>query len=182
MARTKVGTTNSPRPSARRHRSAHRVHEYSSEAAGNVNVAARRPLRGCLQPVCLLSADIGHKLEVLGRHCDTEGRDPFSIEKTILATSNPLDDPDRFVAEMADYSALGIDAVELMPSGDPIAYVTQVGERLVPALAQLASEDAVVFVKLATDLLIGHFPFHRTEGPVALRVVSIWPNWMLEHR
>jgi F420-dependent oxidoreductase-like protein len=82
-------------------------------------------------------ADIGHKLEVLGRHCDAEGRDPLSIDKTILATSNPLDDPDRFVAEMADYSALGIDAVELMPSGDPIAYVTQVGERLVPALAQL---------------------------------------------
>ena len=81
--------------------------------------------------------DIGHKLEVLGRHCDNEGRDPSLINKAILATSNPLDDPDRFVAEMADYAALGIDAVELMPSGDPIAYVTQVGERLVPALAQL---------------------------------------------
>lgn len=82
-------------------------------------------------------ADIAHKLEVLTRHCDTEGRDPASIDKTILAMSNPLDDTNAFIAEMADYAALGIEAVELMPMGDPIAYATQVGELVVPALAQL---------------------------------------------
>lgn len=82
-------------------------------------------------------ADIAHKLEVLTRHCDTEGRDPASIDKTILAMSNPLDDTDAFIAQMAEYVALGIEAVELMPTGDPISYATQVGERVVPALAQL---------------------------------------------
>jgi F420-dependent oxidoreductase-like protein len=83
------------------------------------------------------AADIAHKLEVLSRHCDNEGRDPASIDKTILAMSNPLDDTNAFIAQMAEYVALGVGAVELMPSGDPIAYATQVGERIVPALDQL---------------------------------------------
>lgn len=82
-------------------------------------------------------SDIAHKLEVLGQHCETAGRDPATIDKTILAMSNPLDDPDAFVSQMADYAALGIGLVELMPIGDPIAYATEVGQRIVPALAQL---------------------------------------------
>jgi F420-dependent oxidoreductase-like protein len=82
-------------------------------------------------------ADIAHKLEVLARHCDTQHRDPATIEKTILAMTNPLDDPDEFIGHMAEYAALGIETVELMPVDDPIAYTTQVGERIVPALAQL---------------------------------------------
>ncbi len=81
--------------------------------------------------------EIARKLEILDRHCDAEGRDPASIDRTILALSNPLDDLDGFVALMAQYAALGVDAVEIMPTGDPIAFVTQVGDRIVPALAQL---------------------------------------------
>lgn len=81
--------------------------------------------------------EIAHKLEVLSEHCDTAGRDPATIDNTILAMTNPLEDPDAFIAQMAEYAALGIDAVELVPMGDPIAYTTQIGERIVPALAQL---------------------------------------------
>ena len=81
--------------------------------------------------------EIARKLEVLDRHCDAEGRDPGSIDRTILALSNPLDDVDAFLALMARYAALGVDAVEMMPVGDPVAFVTEVGERIVPALAQL---------------------------------------------
>jgi F420-dependent oxidoreductase-like protein len=83
------------------------------------------------------TSEIAHKLEVLAGHCDAEGRDPASIDKTILAFGNPLDDPDGFVEQMAEYSKLGVDAVELMPVGDPIAYTSEVGERIVPALLQL---------------------------------------------
>src|SRR5580658_5938749 len=83
--------------------------------------------------------EIGHKLEILDRHCDAEGRDPATIDRTILALSNPLDDVDKFLSLMEDYSALGVDAVELMPVGDPVAFTTQVGERVVPALADLGS-------------------------------------------
>jgi F420-dependent oxidoreductase-like protein len=81
--------------------------------------------------------EIGRKLEILDRHCDAEGRDPASIDRTILALSNPLDDVDGFVALMAQYASLGVGAVEIMPTGDPIAFVTQIGDRIVPALAQL---------------------------------------------
>jgi F420-dependent oxidoreductase-like protein len=84
-------------------------------------------------------AEIGHKLEVLDRHCDAEGRDPATIDRTLLALSNPLDDVDKFLSLMEDYSALGVDAVELMPVGDPVAFTTQVGERVVPVLADLGS-------------------------------------------
>lgn len=83
--------------------------------------------------------DIAHKLEVLDRHCETEGRDPATIERTLLAMSNPLDDPDGFISQMAEYARLGVSVVELMPIGDPIAYTTGIGERIVPALAQLDS-------------------------------------------
>jgi F420-dependent oxidoreductase-like protein len=81
--------------------------------------------------------DIAHKLDVLVRHCDREGRDPASIDKTILALTNPFDDFDAFLSLMAGYAKLGIDTVELIPVGDPLAFTAQVGERVVPALAQL---------------------------------------------
>jgi F420-dependent oxidoreductase-like protein len=81
--------------------------------------------------------EIARKLEVLDAHCATEGRDPKSISRTILALSNPLDDVDAFIALMAQYAAIGVDVVEMMPIGDPVAFVTEVGERIVPALARL---------------------------------------------
>lgn len=83
------------------------------------------------------ATELAHKLEVLARHCESEGRDPGEIDKTILHMGTPLADPDAFVATMADYAALGVGLVELMPFGDPVAYVTEVCDRLVPALADL---------------------------------------------
>ena len=84
--------------------------------------------------------EVAHKLDVLRRHCDSEGRDPGEIDKTILAIGNPLDDPDGFVAQMSTYARLGIGAVALMPVGDPVAFTSQVGERIVPKLAELDSK------------------------------------------
>ncbi len=84
-------------------------------------------------------AEIGRKLEVLDRHCDAEGRDPATVDRTILALSNPLDDVDGFVALMAEYAALGVELVDLMPVGDPVAFVAEVGEKVVPVLAELSS-------------------------------------------
>ena len=81
--------------------------------------------------------EIAHKLDVLARHCDSEGRDLESIDKTILVLANPFDDLDRFLAQMAAYAKIGIGTVELIPVDDPIAFTAQVGERIVPALAQL---------------------------------------------
>ena len=83
--------------------------------------------------------EVAHKFDVLERHCANEGRDPADIERTILAMGNPLDDLDSFIASMAEYAQLGVDLVELMPIGDPIAYTTEVVTRLVPALHEIGA-------------------------------------------
>jgi F420-dependent oxidoreductase-like protein len=80
--------------------------------------------------------DVAHKLDVLTRHCDTEGRDPAEIEKTIIwSTADPLDDVEGFLAEMGKYADLGIDQVWLSARtgtpGDWVRRVTdETGERL----------------------------------------------------
>src|SRR6266540_3323029 len=81
--------------------------------------------------------EAAHKLDVLRRHCDSEGRDPATVERTILYVRDPLGDVDAFVAEMAGYAGLGVTTVDLMPTGDPVAYVAQVGKEIIPRLAEL---------------------------------------------
>jgi len=81
--------------------------------------------------------EVAHKLDVLRRHCDSEGRDPATVERTILYVRDPLGDVDAFVAEMAGYAGLGVTTVDLMPTGDPVAYVAQVGKEIIPRLAEL---------------------------------------------
>jgi F420-dependent oxidoreductase-like protein len=81
--------------------------------------------------------DVARKLDVLAGHCDREGRDPATVERTILFVRDPFDDVDAFVAEMAGYARLGVTTVDLMPTGDPVAYVERVGEAIIPRLADL---------------------------------------------
>lgn len=76
-------------------------------------------------------AEVAHKLDVLRRHCDTEGTDYDRIEKTIIGGPNALDDTDAFLRAMEDYARLGIDKVWNGPAGpDPAAWVTEVTTRL----------------------------------------------------
>jgi len=81
--------------------------------------------------------DVEHKLDVLRRHCEAEGRDYDRIRKTILA-NNPRPAPetrDEFVRAMADYAKLGIDQVIVTPTtGSPAAWI----EGMAPAVPQLA--------------------------------------------
>jgi F420-dependent oxidoreductase-like protein len=84
------------------------------------------------------AAVVGHKLEVLARHCDAEGRDFASIEKTIIAGGNPLDDVPAFLARMETFAKLGIDQVWVSAAPpDPVAWAEQIGEQVVPALSLL---------------------------------------------
>jgi len=81
---------------------------------------------------------VGHKLEVLERHCETEGRDPAEIEKTIVLGGDPLDDVDAFLALMTTYAKLGITKVWTGPPGsDPAGWVTQVTEQVLPRLREI---------------------------------------------
>ena len=53
---------------------------------------------------------------------------------------DPLTDVDAFLASMEQYAAHGIQLVEVMPLvEDPVAWATQLGERVVPRLAELGS-------------------------------------------
>jgi F420-dependent oxidoreductase-like protein len=82
---------------------------------------------------------VARKLEVLAGHCEDAGRDPATVEKTILAVRHdPLADVDAFVAAMDEYARLGVELVEVTPRGpDPLAFVTRLGEEVVPRLAAL---------------------------------------------
>jgi F420-dependent oxidoreductase-like protein len=81
---------------------------------------------------------VQHKLDVLRGHCDDVGRDYDEIEKTIIGGGDPIGDPDGFVAAMAEYAALGIDHVQIMPPGpDPVGFVRQIGDTVLPRLAAL---------------------------------------------
>ena len=78
-----------------------------------------------------------HKLDVLARHCETEGRDLASIQKTVLGP-NPLDNVEVFLSLMEEYAKLGVTLVEVMPPGpDPVAWVTELGEKVVPRLKEI---------------------------------------------
>jgi F420-dependent oxidoreductase-like protein len=81
---------------------------------------------------------VGHKLDVLKGHCETEGRDYDSIEKTIIFRGNPLDDVDAFLSRMGTMAGLGIAKVWVSNRvPDPPAWAAEVCERTVSRLDEL---------------------------------------------
>lgn len=81
---------------------------------------------------------MAHKLAVLRRHCDEIGSDYDAIRKTMILPADPLEDPDRFVALMGEYAALGIEMVTLMPVGeDPVAWTEEVCGAVLPKMREL---------------------------------------------
>lgn len=83
-------------------------------------------------------AEVKRKIEVLARHCEAVGRDPDTIQKTILGGGDPIGDPDAFLTSMEEYAKLGIDLVEIVPMGpDPVALVSELGEKVIPRLAEI---------------------------------------------
>ena len=80
---------------------------------------------------------VAHKLEVLRRHCDNEGRDYDTITKTLLARNDPFGDADDFLTDAQRYKNLGIDTLIFVPSGDPVAYTRQLGGDLGARLRDL---------------------------------------------
>jgi alkanesulfonate monooxygenase SsuD/methylene tetrahydromethanopterin reductase-like flavin-dependent oxidoreductase (luciferase family) len=82
--------------------------------------------------------DVAHKLDVLRRHCDTEGRDYERITKTVLAQRSPVADVDAFLDDVRAYGELGITEVMVMPDRYPVEFATGLAERVLPRLADLA--------------------------------------------
>lgn len=82
--------------------------------------------------------EVAHKLEVLAGHCVDLGRDPATIEKTMLMGGDPLADVDAFVDQMSAYAALGIETVALSgPGADCADWVRELGDKVVPRLNEL---------------------------------------------
>jgi F420-dependent oxidoreductase-like protein len=77
---------------------------------------------------------VAHKLDVLRRHCDAEGRDYDDIEKTVLMSAHPTSDVDAFLAAAETYRELGVGEIQVMPKGDPIAYTEHVAQQIAPRL------------------------------------------------
>ena len=84
------------------------------------------------------TAEVQRKLDILERHCEDAGRDPAEIKKTMLTGTNPLDNPDAFLASMEEYAALGIELVEVRDiPPDPVAVISEIGEKIVPRLRDI---------------------------------------------
>jgi F420-dependent oxidoreductase-like protein len=78
---------------------------------------------------------LAHKVEVLERHCEAEGRDPSEIRKTVIGGSDPVAEPDAFLREMESYARLGFTHVQTGPPGpDPVAWTLA----LAPVVDRLA--------------------------------------------
>ncbi|MGH3549107.1 MAG: LLM class F420-dependent oxidoreductase [Pseudonocardiaceae bacterium] len=82
-------------------------------------------------------AEVAHKFDVLREHCAAEDRDYDSIEKTVLVTRPALVDVDAFVADVAEYAALGATEVQTMPDRHPVEFAEQLAEHVVPRLSAL---------------------------------------------
>jgi F420-dependent oxidoreductase-like protein len=82
-------------------------------------------------------AEVAHKLDVLRKHCDTEGRDCDSIEKTVLVTRPALADVEEFVADVTEYAALGVTEIQIMPDRHPVEFIERVAEQVAPRVLAL---------------------------------------------
>ncbi|GGK40339.1 LLM class F420-dependent oxidoreductase [Pilimelia terevasa] len=81
--------------------------------------------------------DVAHKCAVLREHCAAQGRDPASVEMTVMAVRSPLDDVDAFLADVEAYAALGVTEVQVLPQGDPVAFVERLAARVVGRVAAI---------------------------------------------
>jgi alkanesulfonate monooxygenase len=87
------------------------------------------------------SPELEHKLQVLRGHCETEGRDYDSIEKTVMM---PLDIGDKganipaILEQMRGFAALGVAEVHgSVPGVSETERLELIGRELIPAMAEM---------------------------------------------
>jgi F420-dependent oxidoreductase-like protein len=82
--------------------------------------------------------EMRRKIEVLDRHCEEADRDPLTVQRTALIASDPHTDADAFYRRAAEYAALGIDQVWVMPQADdPVGWVTRLCAEVRPRLDEI---------------------------------------------
>jgi F420-dependent oxidoreductase-like protein len=84
--------------------------------------------------------ELARKVDVLKRHCDTVGRDPGEIRKTVGVLSDPWQDIDGYLKTIERYAELGIQMINVGPipgDPDPVGFIRRVGDELIPRLAEI---------------------------------------------
>nr|MDT0667748.1 LLM class F420-dependent oxidoreductase [Micromonospora sp. DSM 115978] len=85
--------------------------------------------------------DVGRKLDVLREHCEREGRDYDSIEKTVYYIFEPGEDgagANKIIDDLGALAELGVDmAVGQVADVWKIAPLEVLGAQVVPAAAKL---------------------------------------------
>jgi F420-dependent oxidoreductase-like protein len=84
------------------------------------------------------AATVGHKVEVLHRHCADVGRDPEAIEVTALMAIPDDADPDAIAREAEAYSIAGVDAIVIRSTGpEPVRWLQETWAPAVPRLKSI---------------------------------------------
>lgn len=84
--------------------------------------------------------ELAHKIEVLHRHCDTVGRDPGEIRKTVGFFVDPFQDTDGYFRTVERYAGLGVEMVNAGPfpgNPDPVGFIRRLGDEVIPRLAEI---------------------------------------------
>jgi F420-dependent oxidoreductase-like protein len=80
--------------------------------------------------------EIAHKLDVLRGHCEAEGRDYDTIEKTTTMSFDPSAGADGFVDQLRPLHEVGITAVHLyVPGPEPLEAVELLGAKVIPEIS-----------------------------------------------
>jgi F420-dependent oxidoreductase-like protein len=80
--------------------------------------------------------DVAHKLGVLREHCEREGRDYDTIEKTATTHIGPPADLDATLEQFRQLHDLGVTAVYLMsPGPEPLEFVEWLGTHVIPEIS-----------------------------------------------
>ncbi|MDQ7904055.1 LLM class F420-dependent oxidoreductase [Phytohabitans sp. ZYX-F-186] len=81
---------------------------------------------------------VRHKVGVLRRHCEREGRDIGDIRITVQNSVDPTQDPDAFLRRAEELAALGVRHLHMRaPQPDPAGFVARVVESVKPAMDQI---------------------------------------------
>jgi F420-dependent oxidoreductase-like protein len=81
---------------------------------------------------------VAGKLAVLREHCEREGTSYDAIRKTILWTPVvDAADPAQFLEHMRGMADVGVEEVHVMPAEQPVDFVRDLGEHVVPRLSLL---------------------------------------------
>jgi F420-dependent oxidoreductase-like protein len=85
--------------------------------------------------------ELARKLDILRRHCEAEGRDYDSIEKTCMFRFDVGEDSSEageLVERLRSLAGLGIQTViGFVPPVDPVARLEAIGREVIPAVADL---------------------------------------------